>query len=248
MGTNSPAGLVLFFGLIGVMLWIVWLARRRAQFEGVSEASAAEQADLAREARAFYLSPEWKLCNPETPSEFDGTLLSLFDSIETNRDDIDVKLENVRMSLANAGMFERLKNKQKLNLVYTNMAAYLVRPRPGASRMGMQQLLASWGRVGRLVGGDTGPSRVPEAWIRPLAGDSPREPSPAGGVMGPRRAAVNDNVRVLVIALFVSMTASMVVYMFRPDLLATYVFALGLGIFLAVAVALKLQGYLAHRH
>src|ERR1700674_1108363 len=171
MTPNSPAALALFFGLMAVMVWIVWMGRRREQFGGASEVSADEQADLGREARAMYTSPQWKLCNPETPSGFDSTVLSVFDSIEANRDDIDARIETVRTTLANAGYFERSKDKLKLNLVYGNMAAYLVRSRPGRSRLGMQQLLASWGRVGKLAGGDAAPRRVPDAWIRPLVDD-----------------------------------------------------------------------------
>jgi hypothetical protein len=164
-------GLLILVAFVGAMVWIVWLARRRSQFEGVNEVSANEQARLAQEARAMYVGPEFRLCNIETPSEFDSHLLSLFDSIEANRDDIDAKLENLRIYLKSNNMFERLKNKQKLRLVYGNMAAYLVRPRPGQSRLGMRQLLANWGKLGRLAGGEGPSPRVPETWIRPLVND-----------------------------------------------------------------------------
>jgi hypothetical protein len=170
---NMPhgyGGLLLFVAVMGSMLWIVWLGRRRAQFDGMSEVSATEQTWLAQEARAFYVGPGFRLCNVETPSDFDRHLLSLFDSIEVNRDDIDAKLDSVRVYLKSSNMWDRIKNEQKLNLVYTNMAAYLVRPRRGRSRIGMQQLLANWGKVGRL--GPEGPSKVPETWIRPLIDDS----------------------------------------------------------------------------
>lgn len=164
-------GLFILVAFVGAMVWLVWLSRRRSQFGGVSEVSAAEQATLAQEARAMYVGPEFGLCNIEAPSEFDSHLLSLFDSIEGNRDDIDAKLENLRVYLrSNCTTFERLKNKQKLSLVYRNTAAYLVRPRSGQSRVGMQQLLANWGKVGRLAGSE-GPSKVPEFWIRPLVND-----------------------------------------------------------------------------
>ena len=165
-------GLFILVAFVGAMVWIGWWSRRRSQFGGVSEVSASEQARLAQEARAMYVGPEFGLCNIEAPSEFDSHLLSLFDSIEGNRDDIDAKLEHLRVYLrSNSTMFERLKNQQKLSLVYRNMAAYLVRPRSGQSRVGMQQLLANWGKVGRLVAGGEGPSKVPEAWIRPLVND-----------------------------------------------------------------------------
>ena len=145
-------GLLILVGFMASMVWIVWMGRRRAQFAGVSEVSAAEQAQLGQGARAMYVGPEFRLSNIDAPSEFDSQVLSLFESIEANRDDIDTKIENLRGYLkSGCSRFERLKNKQKLDLVYRNGAAYLVRPRPGSSRLGMQQLLASWGRVGRLV-------------------------------------------------------------------------------------------------
>jgi hypothetical protein len=61
-------------------------------------------------------------------------VLSLFDSIEANRDDIDIK-ENVRAYLkSGCSGFERLKKKQKLDVVYRNMAAYLA-GRPGGDAL-----------------------------------------------------------------------------------------------------------------
>jgi hypothetical protein len=247
MTTNSPAAFALFFGLMAVMVWIAWMGRRREQFAGVSEVSAAEQADLGREARAMYTNPQWKLCNPETPSDFDSTVLSLFQSVEANGDDIDAKLETVRTALANAGHFERGKDKWKLNLVYGNMAAYLVRSRPGRSRLGMQQLLASWGRVGKVAGGDVGPRRVPDAWIRPLVDDLPRGIVVSGRGTGAARGVASENQRVFWIALFIAFTASAIVHLVYQDLLETYMLMLGIGIFLAAAAALKVQFYLARR-
>jgi hypothetical protein len=147
----------------GSMVWIVWLSWRRSQFGGANEVSATEQAWLAQEARAMYVGPEFRLCNIEVPSEFDSLLLTLLDSIEGNRDDIDANLENVHVYLkSGCSLAERFKNKQKLDLVYRNMAAYLVRPRTGRSRLGMQQLLANWGKVGRLVSSSEGPRKVPK--------------------------------------------------------------------------------------
>src|SRR6202165_5898331 len=147
-------GLLILVGFIASMVWIVWLGRRRAQFDRageVSEVSAAEQAQLGQGARAMYVGPEFGLSNIEAPSEFDSQVISLFESIEANRDDIDTRIENLRGYLkAGCSWFERYKNKQKLDLVYRNGAAYLVRSRPGSSRLGMQALLAGWGGGGRL--------------------------------------------------------------------------------------------------
>ena len=223
-------GLLILVAFIASMVWIVWLGRRRAQFAGVSEVSAAEQAQLGQGARAMYVGPEFGLSNIEAPSEFDSQVLSLFESIEANRDDIDTKIENLRGYLkSGCSRFERLKNKQKLDLVYRNGAAYLVRPRPGRSRLGMQQLLASWGRVGRLVSSSEGPSKVPEAWIRPLVNDS--APQVSYAVSGGRSVLVlSPNHQALVGALFFSVCGTMIAYAVRPDLITDLEWFLGIVI------------------
>jgi hypothetical protein len=231
-------GLLILVAFVAAMVWIVWMGRRRAQFAGVSEVSATEQGLLGQAARAMYVGPEFRLCNIDAPSEFDSLVLSLFDSIEANRDDIDTKIENVRAYLkSGCSWFESLKNKQKLDLVYGNGAAYLVRPRPGSSRLGMQQLLASWGRVGRLVSGSEGPSKVPEAWIRPLVNDYAPQVPLAGS--GSRMVVVlSPNLQVLVGALFFSVCGIMIAYAFRRDLITDLEW--GAGIFLAYLALCKL--------
>jgi hypothetical protein len=230
--------LLILVAFIASMVWIVWMGKRREQFAGVSEVSAAEQMMLGEAARAMYVGPEFGLCNIDTPSEFDSHVLALFDSIEANRDDIDTRIENLRAYLKSGGsLFERLKNKQKLDLVYRNGAAYLVRPRPDRSRLGMQQLLASWGRVGRLVSGNEGPSKVPEAWIRPLVNDSVPQVSYAGS--GSRMVLVlPPNLRALVGALFFSVCGAMIASAVRHDLITDLEWAV--GIFLAFLALYKL--------
>jgi hypothetical protein len=231
-------GLLILVAFVAAMVWIVWMGRRRAQFAGVSEVSTAEQALLGQEARAMYVGREFRLCNIDAPSEFDSRLLSLFDSIEANRDDIDTKIEDLRTYLkSGCTTFERFKNKQKLRLVYNNMAAYLVRSRPERSRLGMQQLLASWGRVGRLASGFEGPSKVPKAWIRPLVNDSAPRVSYTGSG-GRKVLKLSPNGQALVGSLFFSVTGTMIAYGIRPDL--TTDLAWGVGIFLAYLALYKL--------
>jgi hypothetical protein len=231
-------GLLILVAFVAAMVWIVWMGWRRAQFASVSEVSAAEQALLGQEARAMYVGPEFRLCNVDAPSEFDSHVLALFDSIAANRDDIDTRIEDIRAYLkSGCSRFERLKNKQKLDLVYRNGAAYLVRPRPERSRLGMQQLLASWGRVGRLVSGSEGPSKVPDAWIRPLVNDSTPQVSLAGS--GRRMVLVlSPNRQALVGALFFSVCGTMIAYAVRPDLITEIEWSV--GIFLAVLALYKL--------
>jgi len=234
-------GLLILVAFGAAMVWIVWMGRRREQFAGVSEVSAAEQAMLGQEARAMYVGPTFRLCNIEAPSEFDSRLLSLFDSIEANRDDIDAKIEDLGAYLkSGCTTLERFKNKQKLRLVYNNLAAYLVRPRPERSRLGMQQLLASWARVGRLGSGFEGPSKVPKAWIRPLVNDSAPRVSYTGS--GSRKVLkLSPNRQVLVGSLFLSGTGIMIAYGIRPDLYTDL--AWGVGI-LVVYLALYKLGLL----
>ena len=235
---HGYGGLLILVAFGAAMVWIVWMSWRRGQFAGVSEVSAAEQAQLGQEARAMYVGPEFRLCNVDAPSEFDSHVLELFDSIAANRDDIDTRIENIRAYLkSGCSRFERGKNKRKLDLVYRNGAAYLVRPRPERSRLGMQQLLASWGRVGRLVSGSEGPSKVPEAWIRPLVNDYSPQIANAGS--GRRMVLVlSPNRQALVGALFFSVTGTMIAYAVRPDLITDIEWAV--GIFVAVLALYKL--------
>jgi len=221
-------GLLILVAFIASMVWIVWLGRRRAQFTGVSEVSAAEQAQLGQGARAMYVGPEFGLSNIEAPSEFDSQVISLFESIEANRDDIDTRIENLRGYLkSGCSWFERYKNKQRLDLVYRNGAAYLVRSRPGSSRLGMQQLLASWGRVGRLVSSTEGPSKVPEAWIRPLVNDSAPQVSYVGS-SGRSVLVATPNYQALMGALFFSLCGTMIAAAVRPDLLTDSEWCVGI--------------------
>lgn len=231
-------GLLILVAFMASMVWIMWLSHRRAQFAGVSEVSAAEQAQLGQAARAMYVDPAFRLCNVDAPSEFDSQVLSLFDSIEANRDDIDNKIENLRVFLkSGSSRFESSKNKQKLYMVYRNGAAYLVRPRSGRSRLGMQQLLASWGRVGRLVSGRVGPSKVPEAWIRPLVNDAPSQVSYPGS--GSRMVLVlSPNRQALVGALFFLVCAAMIAHAVRNDLITDLEW--GVGIFVAYMALYKI--------
>jgi hypothetical protein len=231
-------GLLIMVAFVAAMVWIVWMGRRRAQFAGLSEVSAEEQALLGQAARAMYVAPEFRLCNIDAPSEFDTQVISLFDSIEANRDDIDTRIANLRSFLkSGSSRFESSKNKQKLYLVYRNGAAYLVRPRKGRSRLGMQQLLASWGRVGRLVSGSTGPSKVPEAWIRPLLNDYVPQASSPG--IGSRPSLVlSPNWQALVGALFFLVTATMIAYVVRADMITDLEW--GVGFFVGYLAFYKL--------
>ena len=210
---HGYGGVLILIAFLAAMVWIVWLGRRRSKFDGISEVSGAEQAILAQEARAFYVDPQSKLCDPEKPSEFDVRVLALFDSIERNGEDIDTKLEDLRVYLKGVNPMVRAKDKFKLRLVYAGMAAYLARAKPVQSRMGRQQLLANWRKVGRLVNSDVG--RAPQSWIRPLTTEVVPTRDYVSG--GPSRGIVGGYKGLLVGALFFSVSGAMIAAVVRPN-------------------------------
>jgi hypothetical protein len=231
-------GLLIALSFVAVMGWLMWLGWRRNRYQGPSEVTTAQQAMLARAVRDFYLDPQFKLCNPETPSEFDQHLLSLLDSIEANRDDIDAKLEDLRLFLKGSHFGERLKDKLKLGHVYNTMAAPLASRQPGRSRIAMQQMLANWRMVGRLSHTDTNLSNVPTAWIRPLMND----PVPPVGATGTRMRGVlilPAPLQFLMGTAFCSGTGTMIVYFIRPNMpTTTYLaWAAGIGVAYLLSVA-----------
>jgi hypothetical protein len=232
MSENFPGAFLLFIALMGAMVWIAWMGWRRSRFGGPSEVSATDQALLAQRAREFFVDPQHKLCNPATPSEFDTHLLSLLDSIEANRDDIDAKLENLRIYLKTCDMWQRLKYKQKLDLVYRDSAAYLVR---GRTTTAMRQLYANWRIVGRLGSSGSELSSAPKTWIRPLFDDSTYKVSPSIGGTSRKVLKLNGRAQIMVGATFLSLTGGMIAYGLSHD--PTIMVEWVIGIFLAYVVA-----------
>ena len=232
MSESFPGAFLLFIAVLGAMAWVVWMGWRRSRFGGPSEVSATDQALLAQRARTFFVDPEHKLCNPARPSEFDTHLLSLLDSIEANRDDIDARLENLRIYLKSCNMWQRFKYKQKLDLVYRNSAAYLVR---GRTTTAMRQLYADWRIVGRLGSSGSELSRAPKTWIRPLFDDSTYRLSPSIGGTSRKVLKLSGRYQILVGATFFSLTGGMIAYGFSHDL--TIMLEWVIGIFLAYVVA-----------
>jgi hypothetical protein len=223
---SGYAGLLVFLAFIGAMVWISWMSWRRSQYGGVSEVSASDQADLAQTARAVYADGQIA-----SSSEFDGRVLGLLDSIEMNRDDIDLKLQELRSFLKAGKMWERLKERQKLGLMYANSAAYLARSSPTA---GKRQLMASWRMVGSLGSGSGEVSHVPKSWIRPLAGDPGAAPLATGYKPSRKVVTPGRTVSSLVAGLTFSVTGAMVASIFTHDSLT--VFEWFLGIFLAIVI------------
>ena len=232
MSNQSLVGLLLFVAIMGVTVWIAVMANRRARFDGVSEVSATEQAALGQAARAMYTDPEWRLCNPASPSEFDQHVLSVLDSIETNRDDIDARIEALRVYLKGLNLFERFKDKQKLSLLYGNVAAGLV---SGRMTLGRRQLFANWRMVGRIAPpGEGNISRAPRAWIRPLVSDPEGTALTPGYEPGRKVARLGRTSASLVVGLTFSITGAMIASSIVHNPLT--VFEWFLGIFLVIVI------------
>jgi hypothetical protein len=204
---------------------------RRSQFGGVSEVSATEQAWLAQAARDFYVDPQFRLCDVATPSEFDVHLLALLDAIEANHDDIDARLDSLSAYLKNSNLVERFKDKQKLGLVYSSVAAALVK---GKSTAGMRQLFANWRMVGRLGSGAAEVSKAPKSWIRPLINDSGRVPQRSGGQPARRVAKFGRTATSLIAGFTFSVTGAMIASAFSRNPFT--IFEWGLGIFLGIVI------------
>lgn len=230
MAQNSPGAIALFVAIVGAMLWIVWLGRRRSQFGGLSEVSASDQVWLAQAARGVYTDPQWRLCDPATPSAFDQHVLSLLDSIESNRDDIDARIEALRAYLRGSNPFERFKDKQKLSLVYSNVAAALVR---GPMTTGMRQLFADWRMVGGIVARVSG---APKSWIRPLAGDAGATPPTTSGLVN-RKVKLGRTATSIWAGFTFALTGAIIAAAFRSD--ATVVVEWFVGIFVGTLILFR---------
>ena len=168
-GTIEPLSMFtggLFF-LIGIYLLVRALRRPRvagsASIETRIEVSAAEQARVAREARASYLmSSGYK---PASASEFDVQMLSLFDSIEAGAGDIDLKIETLRQLVRSEGLFHRWRDKFKANFVWQRGASSLqwVPATPET-----WQLRTNWNRLLRITGSTWGSQHpIAPRWIAP---------------------------------------------------------------------------------
>jgi hypothetical protein len=173
-GTIEPMTFVIsgVFFLLGVYLVVRALRRPRvsgsASVETRLEVSAAEQAKVAREARANFTKPSSRLYNQAKPSEFDRQMLSLLDSIEAGAADIDAKIELLRYHVRHEGLFQGWKDKFKANMVWQRGAAKLQWvPRTPET----WQLRCNWNRLLRIVGSTWGSEHtIAPRWIAPEIG------------------------------------------------------------------------------
>lgn len=219
------AGGLIFLAFIAAMVWVAWLSWRRSQYGGVSEVSATDQAQLAQSARAIFTDSQI-VSSPE----FDSVFLSLLDSVERNLDDIDAKLQGLRDYLKGSNMWERFKDKQKLGLVYSVVAADLAR---ASSTPGVRQLRANWRMVGILWGGGEF-SQVPKSWIRPLGGDPGAAPLAPGYRPSRKVARLGRTGTSLVAGATFSITGAMVASFFTHNPIAVFEWFLGIFLFVVI--------------
>jgi hypothetical protein len=165
------------FLLIGLYMLYRALHRRAPELlvSGVAYADEGlgEQARLAQEMRAYYTNRAHRLGNMANPTEFDRMMMSLFDSIEADSVDIDVKIDGLRSYLKQRGFLRSYGDRFKTNIVWRRGASSLqwVRPSPQ-----LWQLRCNWNRLLRVAnigpGWEDGQIVAPR-WIsaaRPEAG------------------------------------------------------------------------------
>jgi hypothetical protein len=117
----------------------------------VRNVEMADQVRSAQKARAIYTKLGPKLYDP-AKSEFDTRMLSLFESIEKNRDDVDTKIEDLHQCWRREGFWQRHMDKMKISLLLGAIISPMEMPfrRKTAS---IAQLMENWTRVGRIVNG-----------------------------------------------------------------------------------------------
>lgn len=217
-------GGLIFLAFLAAMIWLVWVSWRRSQYGGISEVSAADQAQLAQSASAIFADSQIA-----SSPEFDSRFLSLLESVERNVDDIDAKLQALRDFLKSSTMWERFKDKQKLGLVYSVAAADLARAR---STPGVRQLQANWRMVGALGSGEI--SQVPKTWIRPLISDPGAAVPTTGYQPGRTVARLGRTGTSLVAGVAFSVTGAMVASMFTKDPITVFEWFLGIFLFIVI--------------
>lgn len=140
-----------------------------------------EQERLAQVARAYYIAPSSKLCDPSRPSRFDSQLLSLFDLIEAGYGPaIDAQIETLRLTFNRPGSWTRFKDRTKVGLLWRQCSAHL-QHRDGqlGKTDGMWQLRCDWNRISLITNRWTTGLTIAPAWIGPAPLPSPPLPERA---------------------------------------------------------------------
>ncbi|MGH7764164.1 MAG: hypothetical protein ACREOM_07090, partial [Candidatus Dormibacteraceae bacterium] len=146
---------------------------------------------LGRWARQWATDPANKFVNLTNPNELDQQWLSLFDSIEGCRDDIDTKIEGLHQTWKHSGLVT--KSWWRLRVPYLlKGVGYEVSERARKSGTpSARQMLANWSRISYIVNaqGDPDWSIVGKTWIGPVTAPPPQ----IGPVTAPPPQAESSN-------------------------------------------------------
>ena len=136
--------------------------------EQVSGVPREEQERLAQEARAYYLKPSSKLCDPKNPSVFDRKMLGLFDAIERNDWDIDARIEDLRVYYKQESIWQQFKDRTKVSLTWRMVGAPLQRRDSKMGKTGgMWQLRCNWNRLALITNRWTTGLTIAPGWLGP---------------------------------------------------------------------------------
>lgn len=132
---------------------------------------AEEQLRLGREAKAFYCDPRHPICNLKQPTELDRLMLSLFESIEGCRVDIDAKLAALGRYVRQQDIFTRFfSTTPKIKITWQAMAYELQERDRGNDKSDARwQMRINWNRLLRTVGPTWGSTyTISPEWIGPM--------------------------------------------------------------------------------
>jgi hypothetical protein len=135
--------------------------------EHVSDVSREGQASMGLAAYNVYSNPAAKMYKPDHPGGFDVRLLSLFESIEQCKDDIDGKIVELHQHWRHEGLFARQRERIKMNYVWTRVYGPMQR---GVSDQTpeVRQLKANWSRLLRITNAHWfSPYEIAPEWIGP---------------------------------------------------------------------------------
>jgi hypothetical protein len=129
-----------------------------------------DQEWLGRWARRWATDPANRFCDPANPNALDRQLLSLFDSIEKCRDDIDTKLGSLHEAWKHSGVLTKTAYRLKFHYLFRGVG-YEVAKRAGQLKTdSAEQTLQNWNRLQNVYNGQDGTYRAAKAWIGPASG------------------------------------------------------------------------------
>jgi hypothetical protein len=141
---------------------------------------ADDQVWLGRWAREWATDPKNHFCNPAKPNEMDRQLLSLFDSIEECRDDIDTRLETLHETWSHLGLLAQTAYRYKMHYLFRGVGYQVAMRARELKTDSAEQTLLNWNRVQNIYNGQDGSYKAAEAWIGPADGPGSQAPARVG--------------------------------------------------------------------